>query len=63
MKERKAHKLRTLAGRACYAKRKQIAEPVFGQMKHVRGFRQFLLRGLNKARAEWKLTRIIHELL
>ncbi|HIN20564.1 MAG TPA: IS5/IS1182 family transposase [Rhodospirillales bacterium] len=62
-KERMAHKLRTPAGRACYAKRKQIVEPVFGQMKHVRGFRQFLLRGLNKVRAEWKLICLTHNLL
>ncbi len=63
VKERMTHKLRTPAGRACYAKRKQIVEPVFGQMKHVRGFRQFLLRGLNKVRAEWKLICLTHNLL
>jgi len=62
-KERMAHKLRTPAGRACYAKRKHIVEPVFGQMKHVRGFRQFLLRGLNKVRGEWKLICLTHNLL
>ncbi len=63
VKQRMAHKLRTPEGRACYAKRKQIVEPVFGQMKHVRGFRQFLLRGLNKVRAEWKLICLTHNLL
>jgi hypothetical protein len=63
VKQGMAHKLRTPAGRACYAKRKQIVEPVFGQMKHVRGFRQFLLRGLKKGRVEWKLLCLTHNLL
>ena len=63
VKERMAHKLRTPQGRACYAKRKHIVEPVFGQMKHVRGFHQFLLRGLNKVRGEWKLICLTHNLL
>lgn len=63
VKQRMAHKLRTPAGRQCYAKRKQIVEPVFGQMKHARGFRQFLLRGLQKVGAEWKLLCLTHNLL
>jgi hypothetical protein len=63
VKEAMAHKLRTAAGRACYAKRKHIVEPVFGQMKHVRGFRQFLLRGLAKVRGEWNLLCLTHNLL
>ena len=63
VKERMAHKLRTRAGRACYALRKQIVEPVFGQIKHGRGFRQFLLRGLQKVRGEWKLVCLTHNLL
>jgi len=54
-KEQMAHKLRTPSGRACYAKRKHIVEPVFGRIKHARGFRQFLLRGLKNVGAEWKL--------
>jgi len=62
-KEKMAHKLRTTVGRACYAKRKHIVEPVFGQMKHVRGFRQFLLRGLNNVAGEWKLLCLTHNLL
>lgn len=62
-KQRMAHKLRTESGRACYAKRKHIVEPVFGQIKHVRGFRQFLLRGLKKVQAEWKLICLTHNLL
>jgi len=62
-KEKMAHKLRTKSGRACYAQRKHIVEPVFGQIKHVRGFRQFLLRGLKKVRAEWHLICLTHNLL
>ena len=63
VKQRMAHKLRTPAGRRCYAKRKQIVEPVFGQIKQARGFRQFLLRGLRKVDAEWKLLCLTHNLL
>src|SRR5262249_20628503 len=63
VKERMAHKLRTKEGRACYAKRKQIVEPVFGQIKQGRGFRQFLLRGLKKVQGEWKLACLSHNLL
>ena len=62
-KERMSHKLRTESGRARYAKRKHIVEPVFGQMKQARGFRQFLLRGLAKVRPEWKLVCLTHNLL
>jgi transposase len=62
-KEKMTHKLRTTAGRICYAKRKHIVEPVFGQMKHVRGFRQFLLRGLKNVAGEWKLLCLTHNLL
>ncbi len=50
VKERMAYKMRTKEGRACYAKRKQIVEPVFGQIKQGQGLRQFLLRGLKKVR-------------
>ena len=63
VKERMAHKLRTQEGRACYAKRKQIVEPVLGQIKQGRGFRQFLLRGLKKVQGEWKLACLTHNLL
>jgi transposase len=63
VKERMSHKLRTAEGRKRYAKRKSIVEPVFGQIKHVRGFRQCLLRGLHKVRAEWKLVCLTHNLL
>ncbi len=56
-------KLRTEEGRQIYAERKSIVEPVFGQIKEVRGFRRFLLRGLEKARAEWSLQCLTHNLL
>ena len=49
--------------RSRYRLRKQVVEPVFGQIKHARGFRQFLLRGLDKARAEWSLICTAHNLL
>jgi transposase len=54
--EAMGHRLRTKAGKALYALRKQIPEPVFGIIKSVMGFRQFSLRGLNKVRGEWKLV-------
>ena len=50
------HKLKTRAGRAAYALRKQTVEPVFGIIKSVMGFRQFLLRGLENVRHEWMLV-------
>lgn len=63
VKEKMAYKLRTPKGRACYAKRKQIVEPVFGQIKQGRGFRQFLVRGIQKVRGEWNLVCLTHNLL
>jgi transposase len=62
-KDRMARKLQTAKGRATYAKRKEIVEPVFGQLKQVRGFRHFLLRGLEKVSAEWDLICLGHNLL
>ena len=50
------HRLNTKAGKAQYALRKQTVEPVFGIIKSVLGFRQFLLRGLNKVKGEWSLV-------
>ena len=50
------HRLQTKAGKARYALRKQTPEPVFGIIKSVIGFRQFMLRGLNKVRGEWSLV-------
>ncbi len=51
-----AHRLKTKAGRAAYALRKQTVEPVFGIIKSVMGFRQFSLRGLKKVTGEWNLV-------
>ena len=51
-----AHRLKTQAGRAAYALRKQTVEPVFGIIKSVMGFRQFSLRGLRKVSGEWSLV-------
>jgi hypothetical protein len=62
-KERMAAKVRTAEGRALYARRKVIAEPVFGQIKEARGFRRFLLRGLANIRGEWCLVCLTHNLL
>ncbi len=62
-KEKRTRKLRTKKGRAEYARRKAIAEPPFGQIKHGRGFRQFLLRSLKKMQAEWNLVTLTHNLL
>jgi transposase len=62
-KEKMARKLRTKKGRATYAKRKSIVEPVFGQIKRCRGFTQFLLRGMEKMRGEWSLVCMTHNLL
>jgi len=45
-------KLKTKVGATIYARRKSIVEPVFGQIKQARGFRQFLLRGLEKVQGE-----------
>lgn len=48
--------------RSRYRLRKQIVEPVFGQIKQARGFRQFLLRGIEKVKAEWALICTAHNL-
>ena len=62
-KERMAAKVRTPEGQALYTRRKVIVEPVFGQIKGVRGFRRFLLRGLAKVCGEWCLVCLTHNLL
>ena len=54
--ERMANRLKTRAGRAAYALRKQTVEPVFGIIKSVMGFRQFLTRGLDNVQGEWTLV-------
>lgn len=63
VKDWMARRLRTKAGRQVYARRKAVAEPPFGQIKQARGFRQLLLRGLQKARGEWALICMTHNLL
>lgn len=62
-KELMAAKVRTPEGRALYARRKVNVEPVFGQIKEARGFRRFLLRGLDNIRGEWSLVCLTHNLL
>ena len=59
---RMEHRLRTPEGKALYAKRKSTIEPVFGIIKHVMGFRQFLLRGLQAVQGEWNLVCIAYNL-
>jgi len=54
--EAMAYRLQTPDGKKLYAKRKHTPEPVFGIIKSVLGFRQFLLRGLNNVRGEWSLV-------
>jgi Transposase DDE domain len=54
--EAMGHRLQTKQGKKLYALRKQTPEPVFGIIKSVLGFRQFLLRGLDTVRGEWKLV-------
>jgi IS5 family transposase len=61
--ERMKRKLHTQVGRRIYAMRKAIVEPVFGQIKHMRGFRQFVLRGLEKVQMEWALVCLTHNIL
>ena len=54
--EKASHRLKTQEGKALYAKRKSTVEPVFGIIKHVMGFRQFMLRGLENVSGEWDLV-------
>jgi transposase len=63
VKEKMQAKLRAPTGKALYAARKQIVEPVFGMIKSARGIRKFLLRGLEKVSAEWQLICLTHNLL
>ena len=55
-------KLRTEKGKEIYSRRKTIVEPVFGQIKGSRNYRQFLLRGINNVSSEWKLICLTHNL-
>jgi hypothetical protein len=63
VKDRMERKLRTLRGRATYALRQLVPEPVFGQIKQARSFRQFLRRGLAAVAQEWSLVCTVHNLL
>jgi transposase len=63
VQEHMAAKVRAPEGKALYARRKVIVEPVFGQSKEARGFRRFLLRGLVTIRGEWRLVCLTHNLL
>lgn len=55
--------LKRAGHRSRYRLRKQVVEPVFGQIKQARGFRQHLLRGITKVRAEWAMICTVHNLL
>jgi transposase len=61
--DRMSRKLHTKTGAAVYAARKGIVEPVIGQIKQARGFRQFLLRGFEKVQGEWSLVCTTHNVL
>jgi len=61
--DRMRRKLQTKKGAAIYSTRKTIVEPVFGQIKQARGFRQFLLRGLKKVQGEWAIICLTHNIL
>lgn len=61
--DRMRRKLQTKVGAAIYCKRKTVVEPVFGQIKQARGFRQFLLRGLDKVKGEWAIVCLTHNIL
>ena len=61
--DRMRRKLQTKMGAAIYATRKTVVEPVFGQIKQARGFRQFLLRGFKKVQGEWAMICLTHNIL
>ncbi len=61
--DRMRRKLQTKVGAAIYSTRKTIVEPVFGQIKQARGFRQFLLRGLAKVQGEWAMICLTHNVI
>jgi len=60
--EKLHHRLQTIEGKAIYSQRKYKIEPIFGVIKHVMGFRQFMLRGFEKAQGEWNLICIAYNL-
>ena len=61
--DRMRRKLQTKMGAAIYSTRKTVVEPVFGQIKQARGFRQFVLRGLKKVQGEWAIICLTHNIL
>ena len=56
-KEKMTRKLKTEKGKSIYKKRKETVEPVFGIIKQIMGFRQFMLRGIDKVNTEWELVK------
>ena len=63
VREQMWHKLRRPGGLEIYKKRNTTVEPVFAQIKHIRQFRQFALRGLAQVEAEWSLICLTHNVL
>lgn len=61
--QKMARKLQTVKGRKTYSLRKQIVEPVFGQIKEARNFRRFSFRGLTACQHEWDVVCLTHNLL
>lgn len=62
-RQQMAEALKLPDNKKAYARRKAIVEPVFGQIKHTRGFRQFMVRGIDAVRAEWTLLATCHNIL
>jgi len=62
-KQRMERKLLTKKGWKIYRNRGSTVEPVFGHIKEERGLQEFLLRGIGRARAEWKLICLTHNIL
>jgi hypothetical protein len=60
-KEKMGQRLKTEEGKEIYGKRKETVEPVFGIIKQAMGFRQFLLRGIEKVNTEWKLVTLAYD--
>jgi len=63
LRQRMARKLLTTRGQKAYSRRKVIVEPVFGQIKQARRFRQFLRRGVRRVQHEWSLVCTAHNML
>lgn len=60
--ERMRYRLKTVEGRSLYGKRKSTVEPVFGQIKQMMGFRQFMVRGLERVSGEWTLVTMAYNI-